>query len=358
MPRPRTKGIPALYKYQNVKYFHFDVLPGTSYILVSDPWSFLQAWILQKIPNKRSTNRECFTRAKYYCQLAKNFYQAADATEFPVKATLTYYGMLNLVKCFLSVNGVELENTLEHHGLTLPLNKKQLVRVHNLSDSLSIFSEFAKLLNKPVSKQHDLKIQDLICHIPELHEIAYSLGQLPWSRRKFLPVQIDFLVNSRKDKLFTEIKYKKQEETRVDTSKFYKEARKDYFLDNTEENGCLVYRSKSQRSVNKNNFPTIYRNIQKDYARFDLVSLLTRSGYKYYCDLKPDCYHHLNYSLAFLFYLGSVARYRPTEVEELLISELSPIVSEAIAVIPMQFLYQLLGLITKNVCVVPQSKLR
>lgn len=358
MPRPRTKGIPALYKYQNVKYFHFDVLPGTPYVLISDPWSFLQAWILQKIPGKRSINRECFTRAKYYCQLAENFYKAADATEFPIKATLTYYGMLNLVKCFLSVRGVELESTLEHHGLTLPLKKKQLVRVHNLSDSISIFAEFAKLLNKPVSKQKDLKVHNLICHIPELHEITYSLGQLPWSRRKFLPVQIDFLVNSRKNKLFTEIKYKKQQETRVDTSKFHKEDRKDYFHDQVEDNGCLVYRSKNQKSVNNANFPTIYRNIQKDYRKFDLVSLLTRSGYKYYCDLKPDCYHHLSYSLAFLFYLGSVARYRPTEVEELLISELSPIVSEAIAAIPMQFLYQLLGLITNNVCVVPQSKLQ
>lgn len=358
MPRPRTKGIPALYKYQNVKYFHFDVLPGTPYVLISDPWSFLQAWILQKIPGKRSTNRECFTRAKYYCQLAENFYKAANATEFPIKATLTYYGMLNLVKCFLSVRGVELESTLEHHGLTLPLKKKQLVRVHNLSDSISIFAEFAKLLNKPVSKQKDLKVHNLICHIPELHEITYSLGQLPWSRRKFLPVQIDFLVNSRKNKLFTEIKYKKQQETRVDTSKFHKEDRKDYFHDQVEDNGCLVYRSKNQKSVNNANFPTIYRNIQKDYRKFDLVSLLTRSGYKYYCDLKPDCYHHLSYSLAFLFYLGSVARYRPTEVEELLISELSPIVSEAIAAIPMQFLYQLLGLITNNVCVVPQSKLQ
>lgn len=358
MPRPQARGIPALYEYQRVKYFHFDVPPGTSYVLVSDPWSFLQAWILQKIPNKRAKNRECFTRAKYYCQLAENFYKAAETTEFPIKATLTYYGMLNLVKCFLSVKGVELESTLEHHGLTLPLGKKQLVRVHNLSDSVSIFSEFTKLLGKPVSNQEDLKVENLICHIPELHEIAYSLGQLPWKRRKFLPVQIDFLVNSRKDKLFTEIRYEKQQDTRVDTPKFYKEARQNYFQDKKEENGWLIHRSKKQKSVSKDNFPTIYRNVQKEYIEFNLVSLLTRSGYRYYCDLKPQRYHHLSYSLAFLFYLGSVARYRPTEVEELLISELSPIVSEAIAAIPMQFLYQLLGLITKNVCVVPQSKLR
>lgn len=357
MPRQSEKGTPALYKYQNVQYFHFDVPPGTAYVLTADPWSFLQAWIIQKIPKKRAKNRECFTRAKYYSQLAANFYKAADATEFPIKATLTYYGMLNLVKCFLSVRGIELESTLEHHGLTLPLGKKQLIQVNNSSHGISIFSEFAKLLNKPVSGQHDLPVKDLICHIPELHEMAYSLEQLPWARRKFLPVEIDFLVNGKKDKLFTEIKYSKKQETRVDASKFYKEFRKDYFQNKREENGYLIYRSNNKKAVNQDNFPTIYRNIQKDYAEFDLASLLTRSGYRYYCDLKPGLYHHLSFSLALLFYLGSVARYRPTEVEDLLISELSPLVSEAIAVVPQQFLYQLLGFITGNVCVIPQSKL-
>ncbi|MGL5922647.1 YaaC family protein [Chroococcidiopsis sp.] len=357
MPREPEKGTPALYKYQSVQYFHFEVPPGTAYVLTADPWSFLQAWIIQKIPKKRSKNRECFTRAKYYSQLAANFYKAADATEFPIKATLTYYGMLNLVKCFLSIRGIELESTLEHHGLTLPLGKKQLIQINNSSHGISIFSEFAKLLNKPISGQHDLSVKDLICHIPELHEMAHSLGQLPWSRRKFLPVEIGFLVNSRKDKLFTEIKYEKKQETRVDTSKFYKETRKDYFHDQRENNGWLIYRSKNKKPVNQNNFPTIYRNIQKDYTEFALASLLTRSGYRYYCDLKPGCYHHLSFSLALLFYLGSVARYRPTEVEDLLISELSPLVSEAIAVVPKQFLYQLLSFITGNVCVIPQSKL-
>jgi hypothetical protein len=162
--------------------------------------------------------------------LAADFYHAAEATEFPIKATLAYYGMLNLVKCFLSVRGVELENTWEYHGLSLPLNKKQTVQVSNPSNGISIFAEFARLLGKPVSSQHKLSIKDVICHIPELHEMMYSLGQLPGSRRKFLPVQIDFLVNSGMDKLFTEIKYEKRNEVRVNTAKFSKGARKEYFV--------------------------------------------------------------------------------------------------------------------------------
>lgn len=357
MPRRFEKGNPALYKYQDVKYFHFDVPPGTSYVLTADPWSFLQAWLVQRLPKKRSKNRQCLTRAKYYSQLAADFYHAAEATEFPIKATLAYYGMLNLVKCFLSVRGVELESTWEHHGLSLPLNKKQTVQVSNPSNGIAIFAEFAELLGKPVSSTHELSIKDVICHIPELHEMMHSLGQLPGSRRKFLPVQVDFLVNSGKDKLFTEIKYEKRNEARVNTAKFSKGARKEHFVKREEENGWVIYRSKNRKSVSQDNFLQIYRNIQKEYAHFDLASLLTRSGYKYYCDLQPGPYHHLSFSLALLFYLGSIARYRPTEVEELITGELSPLVSEALAVIPRQFLYQLVSSTTWNVCVIPQAKL-
>jgi hypothetical protein len=201
-----------------------------------------------------------------------------------------------------------------------------------------------------------LSIKDVIGHIPELHEMTYSIGQLPWSRRKFLPVHIDFLVNKAKDKLFTEIKYEKGNEARVNAAKFSKGARKEYFV-KREENGWVIYRSKNRKSLSQDNFPQIYRNIQKEYTRFDLASLLTRSGYQYYCDLQPGPYHHLSFSLALLFYLGSVARYRPTEVEELTTGELSPLVSEALAVIPRQFLYQLVSSTTGNACVIPLAKL-
>ena len=296
-------------------------------------------------------------RAKYYSRLAADFYHAAEATEFPIKATLCYYGMLNLVKCFLSVRGIELESTLEHHGLTLPQNKKQTIQVKNYSSGVSIFAEFAKLLGKSVTSQHELPINDAICRIPELHEMMYSLGQISSSRRKFLPIQIHFLVNSSKNKLFTEIRYEKKNEARVDTQNFFRGARKEYFVKREDENGWVIYRSKNRKSFSEGNFPRIYRNIQKEYTYFNLASLLTRSGYKYYCDLRPGLYHHLSFSLALLFYLGSIARYRPTEVEELTTGVFSPLVSEALAVIPRQFLYQLVSSTTGKVCVIPQAKL-
>lgn len=357
MPRTYEESIPALYKYQGVKYYHFEVPPGASYMLSTDPFSFLRSWLVQRIPKRRSTNRECLNRALYYANLAEDFYGAAGRSTFPVKGTLAYYGMLNLVKSFLSVRSVELEKTWEHHGLTLPLGQPRTINVSNPSNGISIFAEFARLLDCPVTSPVTLGVEKTISHVPELHEMAFTLGILPWSRRKYLPVEIDFLVNNAKDKLFTEIRYEKKHEARVDTMPFYKDNRKNYFNKRGDINGWVTYRSKKRKSVTQANFPNIYKNIQREYEALGLSSLLTRQGYRYYCDLRPGNFHHLNNSLALLFYLGSVARYRPSEVEEISTGKLGPLVNEALAVIPQQFLYQLVSLITQSVCVVPQSKL-
>lgn len=358
MARPFDAGTPALYKYQEVKYFHFQVAPGVSYVLSTDPFSFLRSWLGQHIPRKRAKNRSCLKRALYYTELAEEFYNAAARSAFPAKGTLAYYGMLNLVKSYLSVRHVELETEWEHHGLTLPPGKQRTIRVGNTSSGISIFSEFAILLGCRVAATKALlPLDQIVSNIPELHEMAFTLDVLPWKKRKYLPVEIDFLVNRDKTKLFTELRYEKKHEARVDTGQFHKGDRKNYFVRRAEEDGWIIFRSKRKKSVNQRNFPNIYRNIQTEYDSLGLSSILTRRGYRYYCDLRPDRLHQLCNSLAFLFYLGSIARYRPSEVEDIKADKIGPLVNEALAVIPQQFLYQLVSMITASVCVVPESKL-
>ena len=265
--------------------------------------------------------------------------------------------MLNLVKCFLSSKGVELEKTWEHHGLTIPLGKTRMINVPKITSGLSIFGEFCKTLGKSIKKEETLHLKDIFSHIPEIHEICFTLGLLPWSKRKYLPITIEFLVNKNKNRVFTEIRYEKRNEERVDTNRFYKDKRKNYFTAPVEEKDLVVFRSNSKKHVTNKNWPRIYKNIQKEYAQFDIASFLTKNGYKNYCDLRPGQFHHLSYMFALMFYIGSVARYRPTETNDILQSELRPIISEATETLPNQFLYQLASYITKSVCVIPQASL-
>lgn len=357
MAKPAELGKPAEFKYQRVKYYPFGNEPADALLLTADPWSFLYAWLVQSQPSK-GKRRACFSRARYYANLAEGFYSAAEKTALPTQGTLAYYGMLNLAKCFISVRGVELEQTYEHHGLYLSQGEKRKIQVQSPnSKTLNIFHEFANALGKSVTASSTVTLKELCSHLPEIHEIAYSLDLLEWSKRKFLPVEIHFMVNSEHKWAFTEISYEKKSVARVTSVNFNKGEKKSYFKEGENNTNGVVYRSIRRKRVNNKNWPRIYRNFCAEYKKFDLVTLLTPSSYKYYSDLKPGPFHHLSYFLMLLFYVGTVARYRPTEAEELMESPYRPLITEAVAISPKQFLYQVVSYTTKKVCVVPHARL-
>lgn len=356
--RTPQEGVPALFKYQQVLYSHLPIEPGATWLLTADPWAFLYAKLSAQVPKIRGVNRTRCERAIYYAELASGFYESAASARLPAKATLAYYGMLNLVKCHLSMEGVELESTWEHHGLTLPPGTAREVHVLNQKDGVSIFAEFARTLGTPITKVLKILLPELCVHVPELHELAFATGIIPGSKRKFLPVRIDLKVTDTKNKLFSEIAYDKRQEARVDTTKFYKGARRAYFSPLANGTDQIRFRSKGRKKLSQGNWPRIFRNVQEEFSAFDLASILTRdSGYRYYCDLAPGPVHHLCCTLALFYYVGTIARYRPTEMQSLLQSEFRPIISEALATSPTQFLYQVVSRVTKSACVVPFAKL-
>ncbi len=169
-----------MFDYRPVKYAHVQVEPGYSLLLTADPWSFLKANLLQRKAGSRGKNASNLGRAIYYADLAEDFYAAAETADLPTEGVLRYYGMLNLVKCFISSEGVELEVDWEHHGLTLPLGDSNEVQLATPSSSgVNIFSEFAKALGTPISGKSTITFEEVCSHIPELHEVAFSLGHLP-----------------------------------------------------------------------------------------------------------------------------------------------------------------------------------
>ena len=124
MARALDKGELALYKYNKLRFSFVDVSAGSQQMLTNDPWSFLNSHLQNISKGKRSTNREKTEKATYFASLAEDFYKAAESVELPAKGTLLYYGMLDLVKCFLSLNDVAIESVIEHHGLSLPLAQR------------------------------------------------------------------------------------------------------------------------------------------------------------------------------------------------------------------------------------------
>jgi hypothetical protein len=351
-----SPGKPAKCKYRPVRFSHIFVEPHEMAVLTADPWSFLHSYLLQKKTKSAGENRKGYERARYYSKLAEDFYKASESSDIPTKGTLLYYGMMNLVKAFLSVKKVKLEDIPEHHGLTNTHGRKYSLTVSGkMKGCTNIFLEFARLLSAPVLGKHEINLRHILPHIPELHAIANNSGIV--KKPKMLPVNIQFLVNENNTYLFTEISFDKSTEHTIDTSKFYKGKRKEYFKSGAPSAGKVVYRSKARKKLTPNNWSRVYKNILKEYEGMGLSSVLTRSGYRYYCPMQDAQYHHLCYTYLFMFYLGHSARYRPTEITEILEGELRAVVAEAAALCPRQFMYQLVSLITNKLCVIPYASI-
>ncbi|WP_291382961.1 MULTISPECIES: YaaC family protein [Achromobacter] len=354
MPRPPEKCDLALYQYNKLRFSFVDLDAGEQQILTSDPWSFLSSNLQGRLDKSRGSNRQKIERALYFASLAEDFYRAAENVPLPAKGTLLYYGMLDLVKVFLCLNGVPLETKPEHHGLILPIGKTLKVEARPpMRDAINVFAHFCELLGKPVQRAAEIDFQHALSHIPEVHGIYTGLGHI--RKRKLLPVSVEFQVSAARDRLFTEIIYDKEHEAKVETRRFLTGSREKYFREGFPRSGKIVYRAARRKAYTRENIHRIYRNIHSEYRKFDIVPILTSHGYRYYVDLRPGELPHLGYAMLVMFYLGSAARYRPLEVKSLLQGSLRPLVSEFVSLTPRQFLYQIVSIITKKECVIPFS---
>ena len=354
MAKIMEQGKPAKCNYRSVKYSHIAVNPDEMSVLTADPWSYLHGDLLKKVKKSAGENRKGFERANYYSKLAEDFYSAAESVEILTKGTLYYYGMMNLVKAYLATQRVSLEDIVEHHGITNTHGRKHSLTISgSLKNCTNIFLEFAKLLGTPVTGKQEINIRHIFTHIPELHAISTSMGFV--KKPRLLPINIEFMVNSSNTHVFTEVVFDKSFENICDTNKFFQGNRKKYFKEGAPREGKIVYRSEKNKSLSKENWPRVYKNIVNEYSKFNITSILTRTGYRYYCSLQDSNFHYLCNSYLIMFYIGHAARYRPTEMKEILEGEFRPIVTEALALCPKQFLYQLVSLITNKICVIPYS---
>ncbi|MGH9438503.1 MAG: YaaC family protein [Terriglobia bacterium] len=177
MPRTVEKCEIALHNYNRLRYSFVRVAAGEQHVLSSDPWAFLSSHLQTRLAKKRGDNRARIERSLYFASLAEDFYRAARIVPLPAKGTLYYYGMLDLVKSFLSLRGADLETTYEHHGLVLPLGKAHTIEAKpKMKNSFNVFASFCEALGKGIKATKEFGFKDALSNIPEVHSIYVSLG--------------------------------------------------------------------------------------------------------------------------------------------------------------------------------------
>lgn len=354
--------------YQAVKYFPFGNSAGSSFVLTSYPFNYLHAWLDNKINiilRDTEKKRNKLSKAKYFTTLSEDFYQSSLHAQMPAKGTLIYYSLLNLVKAQLIVSGYDLESKIEHHGLTLPPKNDTKLKLTPMKapGTISIFHEFAKTLKHPINNSdgNGIELEDLLRELPEIHELGHALGLFQNTKRKFLPVHLTIRTNEPKNKLYFIFTFEKKNEKLMRTDKLEKDPFNKIIKPvKTNEKDLICYKSIKQINYTKNSdrsWRMAYKKITTEISKLNITPLLTRNGYRNYINLEQPRFHRLSSLLAFTFYIGTVARYRPTLNESVLKGDFQPLISEAIISCPNQFFYQLISHITDQVCAIPQAKI-
>lgn len=358
----------ALRDYKSVKYYPFNNDAAAPFILTSDPLGYLEAWIDSKhnaIQKDKAKMRDKLVKARYFTQLTKDFYSSSLTARMPSKGTLLYYSFINLVKVYLIMNDYDLETKTEHHGLSLPsTSETKLKLIPDSGSGISIFHEFAKTLGKPIDPSIGLNIDfsDLLRNMPEVHEIGYAMSLFGETKRKYLPVEINIWTNATRKKLYYTIAYEKKYDKLMKVTKFEQgilkskltklEIEDDPRRNHFKSNYLGTYTNTSDTS-----WKMCYPKIIKDIEELNIIPMLTKQGYRFYLDVEPYRLHRLSSLLAFTYYIGTVARYRPTLNEIILKGPYQTIINEAIISCPSQFFYLMVGHITKQICAIPMSKL-
>lgn len=363
MPR-RLVYETARRKYNKVKFFPFPVAPGEPHMLTSNPWNYLETWLNNEIKSigRMTERKERLIKSLYFVKLAENFQSASESTKLPTKGTLAYYSILNLIKVYLLIEGIDMEKIPERHGISLPCNEYKRLKVSPINnDDLNIFTSFAEKLGDNISAGDYIKLDDMISEIPEIHEMTYNIGKLSTANRKFLPIEINILTNRpRQSHLIYELRYEKKNSEIMPIFKFERGIL-DSKLDKIDDDGqWITYRSKRRWNYTKtsdSSWKSNYRLIRQELLDLGVAVILTRTGYLYYLNLQPNIYRPIVYFVALMYYIGSVERYRPTLYNKILVGEYQAILNETMETCPRQFLYYLASLITKKVCAVPMAKL-
>jgi len=354
--------------YKIVKYFPFQNKPAAPLILTSDPFSYLQAWLdnkISEIQRDRSSRRDLYIKAKYFAELSEGFHNSSKMSKMPSKGTLIYYTLINLVKSFLLVREYDLETKMEHHGLTLPSGSELDLKLLSVGqDGVSIFHEFAKSIGIEINNGDGLmlNLNDILEELPEVHELGHALNLFDNTKKKHLPVEVIIRTNPGRNRIYYTVSYDKKFDKSMRTNKL----ERGVFLEKLDPIECesdttskyfkskLIFSYTNTSDVSHN---TAYNRICEDIVPLRISPMLTRTGYRNYLNLEPSRMHRLSATLAFAYYIGTVARYRPTLNNKILKGKYQSLIQEAVSTCPNQFFYLLVSQITNQVCAIPMAKI-
>jgi len=358
--RPQREGNILQVKQRPISYTRHPVVKGErrfglqTRVFATNPWSVIRG-ALTEIEDDNAKHQ-----ANSFVEQAEDFYRAyQSAHEVSSKPLLVYYALMNLVKAFVLFKKVKFEYGKAQHGIQEGVHPNGqefddsfLKAFRSRGSQVNVFDDFMKafmgagLINR--EKVFDLKnIHPQVLQGHRLWASAHSCQE------RFVEIErIDFMQDAGEKKIWLVLNFYADDLTRFGISRkrlleegglageFHNvkssEVKDDRLLLKFEQTQPLDYTGRPSDRI-ENLISPIKNEIWSAVLRMPPY----RKNYVY---LSPDIEqaHRLPQILsvyAFVYYLGSVTRYRPYFFDDLLNRADGAHIEELISNVPQQFLF-------------------
>ncbi len=320
--RPIEVGGKLLTVHKAVTEPHF----GEKTILVTDTWDYIALWL----------KRHHHTEARFFWDQARSFYAATLGLPKDSSPLTAYYCMLNAVKALLLVKKVKFS---DRHGVT----GSTIGQKSSLSNEIvqfkpgGILAEMCRHLGE-VANNEQYSLRDLLYNLPFVHR-AFDLS-VESSPELFVPIRNPRIVRSRTT---NEAWFCADLEGRYATLNTLKRL-PSYFERDNGESGRFVIRSKkrfnwvpSQKTASLKRYVAYHRGLRQDLSYIhspQRLWYLKRSGnVRGYISRST-----MTLSFAAMHKLSELARYAPQSLDKHFDGRYNWLLSEFIAIAPIQFL--------------------
>lgn len=360
--RDARQGVILKVKQRPITYSRHPVVKGDrrfglqTRIFATNPWSVIRGAIHEI--NDANTK----SQAASFIEQAEDFYRAyQSAHETASKPLLIYYAMLNLVKAFVLKQGVKASYDKAQHGLQegvhpngIEFDNSFLKVFKSKPGNVNIFDDFMEAFcgKKLTTNEKVFDLKNIHPQILQGHRLwadAYSQTE------RFVEIErVDFVHNEAEKEIWLVLNIFADDLTRfgIPRGKLLEESgiKNNFKNVKSEEtiDGRLLL--KFEQMV-----PIIYSGRPSDKVD-ELTSIVKDSIWSAVLRMPPYRKNYLYLSpavenkdrlpqvlsvYAFIYYLGSVTRYRPYYFETILSKQYGPHIEELISNVPQQFLFLL-----------------
>jgi hypothetical protein len=342
-------------------------------IIAADPWAFLEHFVFDRLDKRKAS------RASAFIDQAFDFYQAAQNPMIASKPLLYYYSFLNLAKMALLTAGVELPAS-PVHGVREPgANSRDRSRFegHKLQldtpSPRNILPEFAQLFGSSgavtAGKKKSVRVIDVLGQVPSVHR---TFAQVRQAEEILLPLKSIQAVRDGGSiwaRVVVEKKHwdhGRKPRAAVGRVRFRSLfTRKQRVSSTASSYDDDVWFETEPVEMSGRRTSTVVNELadkmwRRTFGGLPLSVILTERGYRYYLSniAAPSYWHPLAATLAVMFYLGSITRYRPYAFDSALEGGYSWVVWEFVATAAPQFIYVLASHIAQTEVVRPYADVR